>query len=115
MEGSSSFVGLADFGGGADSLTIGGSAVFSGTLANSAGLAVAVNGGAFDVGGAATISSLSVTDEGILAVTLDGGDGGTALTVTGNASFAEDSKRSEERRVGNEWVSTCGARGSPGH
>src|SRR3546814_1060920 len=84
MEGSSSFVGLADFGGGADSLTIGGSAVFSGTLANSAGLAVAVNGGAFDVGGAATISSLSVTDEGILAVTLDGGDGGTALTVTGN-------------------------------
>ncbi|WOF41764.1 autotransporter outer membrane beta-barrel domain-containing protein [Sphingopyxis indica] len=92
MEGSSRFVGLADFGGGADSLTIGGSAVFSGTLANSAGLAVAVNGGAFDVGGAATISSLSVTDEGILAVTLDGGDGGTALTVTGNASFAEDSK-----------------------
>ena len=92
LSGSARFVGLADFGGGSDTLTIGDSAVFSGTLANSSGLDVAVNGGAFDVGGAATISSLSVTDEGILAVTLDGGDDGTALTVTGNASFGEDTK-----------------------
>src|SRR3546814_20351491 len=82
MEGSSSFVGLADFGGGADSLTIGGSAVFSGTLAHSAGLAVTVNGGAFDVGGAATLSSPSGTHEGILAVPPNGGDRRPARTVT---------------------------------
>src|SRR3546814_941184 len=73
--------------------------------------------------------SLDVTDKGVLAVTLDGGDAGTALTVTGGASFGEDSKlqlklssieeaegeRSEERRVGKECVSTCRSRWSPYH
>lgn len=92
MEGSSRFTGLADFGGGSDTLSIGGTSVFSGTLANSSGLGVSVNGGAFDVQGAATIASLSVTGKGVLGVTLDGDDGGTALTVIGNASFDEDSK-----------------------
>src|SRR3546814_17860309 len=92
MAGSSTFNGVADFGGGSDTLTIGGTARFTGTLANSAGLAVGVSGGTFDVGGAATIASLDVTDKGVLAVTLDGGAAGTALTVTGHASFHEDSK-----------------------
>src|SRR3546814_13641814 len=92
MAGSSTFNGVADFGGGSDTLTIGGTARFTGTLANSAGLAVGVSGGTFDVGGAATIASLDVTDKGVLAVTLDGGAAGTALTVTGHASFDEDWK-----------------------
>jgi len=53
---------------------------------------VSVSGGTFDVAGAATISSLAVTDKGVLGVTLDGGATGTALQVTGNASFGADSK-----------------------
>ena len=60
LAGTSKFTGLADFGGGTDTLSIGGTSVFSGTLANSQGLAVSVAGGTFDVGGAATISSLAV-------------------------------------------------------
>lgn len=92
LSGTAKFQGLADFGGGSDTLTIGGTSLFSGTLANSAGLAVSVNGGAFDVRGAATIASLSVTDEGVLGVMLDTGSTGTALQVTGNASFGEDSQ-----------------------
>lgn len=92
LAGTSKFGGLADFGGGSDTLTIGGTAIFSGRLANAQGLAVAVNGGAFDVVGAATISSLAVTNKGVLGVTLDGGTTGTAIQVTGNASFGAESK-----------------------
>src|SRR3546814_15680636 len=71
---------------------MGGTARVTGARANWAGLAVGVSCGTFDVGGAATIASLDVTDKGVLAVTLDGGAAGTALTVTGHASFDEDSK-----------------------
>lgn len=92
LAGSSKFTGTVDFGGGTDKLTIGGSSAFSGGLLNSQGLAVSVSGGTFDVAGAATISSLAVTDKGVLGVTLDGGATGTALQVTGNASFGADSK-----------------------
>ncbi len=92
LAGTSIFNGMADFGGGADMLTIGGSSLFTGTLANSQGLAVTVDGGTFDVSGAATISSLAVTGKGVLGVTLDAGSSGTALSVTGNASFADQSK-----------------------
>ncbi|MGL3821179.1 autotransporter outer membrane beta-barrel domain-containing protein [Sphingopyxis sp. R3-92] len=92
LAGSSKFTGTVDFGGGTDKLTIGGSSAFSGGLLNSQGLAVSVSGGTFDVAGAATISSLAVTDKGVLGVTLDGGAAGTALQVTGNASFGADSK-----------------------
>lgn len=92
LAGTSKFGGLADFGGGSDTLTIGGTALFSGRLANAQGLAVTVNGGAFDVVGAATISSLAVTNKGVLGVTLDGGSVGTAIQVTGNASFGAESK-----------------------
>jgi hypothetical protein len=92
LAGTSKFGGLADFGGGSDTLAIGGTSVFSGRLANAQGLAVAVNGGTFDVVGAATISSLAVTNKGVLGVTLDGGASGTAIQVTGNASFGAESK-----------------------
>ena len=92
LAGSSKFTGTADFGGGTDKLTIAGTSAFSGRLLNSQGLAVSVSGGTFDVTGAATISSLAVTDKGVLGVTLDGGTAGTALQVTGNASFGADSK-----------------------
>lgn len=92
LAGTSVFSGLADFGGGSDALNIGGTARFSGTLANSSGLAVSVSGGTFDAGGAATIASLAVTDKGALGVLLDGGNAGTAINVTGNASFGAESK-----------------------
>ena len=92
LAGSSKFTGTADFGGGTDKLTIAGTSAFSGRLLNSQGLAVSVSGGTFDVTGAATIASLAVTDKGVLGVTLDGGTAGTALQVTGNASFGADSK-----------------------
>src|SRR3546814_3999637 len=73
---------------------LGGTSIFSGTLANSQGLAVSVAGGAFDIGGKATIASLAVTDKGTLGVMLDSGTTGTGLQVTGNASFGDE--RSEE-------------------
>lgn len=92
LAGTSKFGGVADFGGGSDTLTIGGTSLFSARLANSQGLAVAVNGGTFDVVGAATIASLAVTNKGVLGVTLDGGNTGTAIQVTGNASFGAESK-----------------------
>src|SRR3546814_7501092 len=58
--------------------------------------------------------SLDVTDKGVLAVTLDGGDAGTALTVTGGASFGEDSKlqlklSSIEEAEGEHIVVTAGS------
>jgi hypothetical protein len=92
LAGTAKFAGLADFGGGADSLTIGGTSIFTGSLANAQGLAVAVGGGTFDVTGAAQIASLAVTDKGTLGVLLDTGSTGTALQVTGNASFGAESK-----------------------
>lgn len=113
MTGTSKFNGAADFGGGADTLSIGGTSVFSGTLANSQGLAVSVSGGTFDVAGAATISSLAVTDKGVLGVMLDSGSTGTALQVTGNASFGAESKlllklSSIEKAEGKHVVLTAG-------
>lgn len=114
LAGTAKFQGLADFGGGADTLTIGGTSVFSGTLANSSGLAVSVSGGAFDVRGAATIASLSITDEGVLGVMLDTSSTGTALQVTGNASIGADSTlalqlSSIENAEGEHIVLTAGS------
>ncbi len=113
LAGTSVFSGTADFGGGSDTLTIGGTSRFSGSLANSQGLAVSVDGGTFDVSGAASIASLAVTNKGVLAVTLDDGSTGTALTVGGTASFAADSKlalklSSLEEAEGNHIVLTAG-------
>jgi hypothetical protein len=114
LGGTSVFSGTADFGGGSDTLTIGGTSRFSGNLLNSQGLAVSVDGGTFDVTGAASIASLAVTNKGALAVTLDGGSTGTALTVAGNASFGTESKlllklSSLEQAEGNHTVLTAGS------
>lgn len=114
LAGTSKFTGTADFGGGADTLNIGGTSVFSGRLQNSGGLAVSVSGGTFDVVGAATISSLSITDKGVLGVTLDTGNTGTALQVTGNASFGTESTlalklSSIENAEGEHIVLTAGS------
>src|SRR3546814_5439599 len=89
-------------------------------LANSQGLAVSVAGGTFDVGGAATISSLAVTEKGTLTVMLDTGATGTNLQVTGNASFAEESKlalklSSIEQAEGQHVVLTAGTLRSEEH
>ncbi|MBL0915272.1 MAG: autotransporter domain-containing protein, partial [Sphingopyxis sp.] len=114
LAGSSSFTGTADFGGGSDVLTIAGTAKFVGKLQNSQGLAVSVDAGTFDIGGAATISSLAVTNKGSLAVMLDNGADGTALNVSGNASFGAESKlilklKNIESAEGNHIVLTAGS------
>ena len=113
LAGTSKFTGLADFGGGTDTLTIGGTSIFSGTLANAQGLAVSIAGGTFDIGGAAAISSLAVTDKGTLGVMLDTGNTGTNLQVSGNASFGAESKlalklSSIEKAEGRHIVLTAG-------
>ncbi|TXC70624.1 autotransporter outer membrane beta-barrel domain-containing protein [Sphingomonas ginsenosidivorax] len=93
LAGTSSFAGTADFGGGSDTLTLAGTSRFTGSIANAANLAVAVTGGTLGVTGAASIASLSVGGQGVLAVTLDKTGGtGTLITVAGTASFDKDSK-----------------------
>lgn len=113
LAGTSVFSGTADFGGGSDTLSIAGSSRFSGKLLNAQGLAVTVDAGTLDVGGATTISSLAVTNKGSLAVTLDNGAAGTALNVTGGASFGAESKlilklTSIENAEGNHVVLSAG-------
>ena len=95
LGGTSVFNGTADFGGGSDTLTLGGTARFTGTLANSAGLAVNVNGGMLDLtnSGPVQIGSLAVGGQGVLAVTIDAAGGThTSFDVAGDASFASGSK-----------------------
>ncbi len=93
LTGSSSFAGAADFGGGSDTLTLTGTSRFTGRIANAANLAVAVTGGTLGITGAASIASLSVGGQGVLAVTLDKTGGtGTVVTVAGTAAFDKDSK-----------------------
>lgn len=92
LAGTSVFSGTADFGSGGDTLTIAGSSRFSGKLLNAQGLAVSVDGGTFDVSGATAIASLAVTNKGALAVLLDKSADGTALNVSGNASFGAESR-----------------------
>ena len=113
LAGTSVFSGTADFGGGSDTLTIAGTSKFAGKLLGSQGLAVSVDAGTFDVGGGATISSLAVTNKGSVAVLLDKGADGTALNVSGTASFAADSKlvlkiKDIESAEGNHVVLTAG-------
>ena len=114
LAGTSKYSGAVDFGGGADTLSIGGTSIFSGTLANSQGLSVAVSGGTFDVSGTTTIASLAVTDKGTLGVLLDTGSTGTALQISGNASFGAESKlalrlTSIEQAEGQHVVLTAGS------
>ncbi|WP_324750894.1 autotransporter domain-containing protein [Sphingomonas sp. LY54] len=87
--------GNVDFGGGADSLTLAGTSVFSGALANSAGLAVNVAGGTLDLTnkGAVALSSLTLAQGSSLTVSIDSAAGtNTLYDVAGAASFAQDTK-----------------------
>src|SRR3546814_11046615 len=84
-----------------------------GTVANSQGRSGSVAGVTFDGGGAGTISALAVTEKVTLTVMLDTGATGTNLQVTGNASFAEESKlalklSSIEQAEGQHVVLTAG-------
>ncbi len=86
----SSFTGNVDFGGGADMLTLSGTARFAGSLANSANLAVKINGGTLDVSKPTQIGSLEVGEGGIFVATLNKAPGaGSAYDVAGTASFAD--------------------------
>ena len=91
--GTTIFNGSVDFGGGADTLTIGGTSVFTGQLTNATGAAVSVQKGTFNVVKTASIASLNVTEGGTIGVLLSQAAGeGSALNVSGTASFAADSK-----------------------
>ncbi len=113
IAGTSRHIGNIDFGGGSDTLGITDTGVFSGSLTNATGLAASVAGGIFDVKGNASIASLAVTGGGTLGVTL-GGPSDTNITVSGNASFADNSKlllqlSSIEEGEGQHIVLTAGS------
>ena len=90
LAGTSAFSGDADFAGGAATFTMADKAIFAGKFLNSQNVAVAIEGGTFDLRGAATISSLAVGKDGVLVATL--GAETTGLTVSGDASFADGAK-----------------------
>jgi hypothetical protein len=90
LAGTSRFTGTVDFGGGADTLTIAGSAVFSGGLTNAGNLAVNVTSGGLNIARPVSIGSLTVGADGVLLATLDKTEGeGTFYNIAGNASFAD--------------------------
>lgn len=93
LSNTSTFSGQADFGGAAGSLTLADKAVFSGKLLQGQNVAVAVTGGTLDLASPTSIASLDVGATGTIVATLskDGG-AGSALTVGGNASFADGAK-----------------------
>lgn len=89
LAGTSSFTGAADFGGGADILEIGATAIFNAQLANSAGLAVTVNGGTFRAAqqGQVALASLSLGNGSRIGVDIDGVAGThTLYNVAGAAN-----------------------------
>ena len=93
LSGDALFTGNADFGGGAGVFTIAGSSAFSGRLVGAQNVAVNIAGGGIVLDGPATIASLDVGANGIIGATVGGPEGtNTAITVTGNASFAAGSK-----------------------
>ena len=95
MAGTSTLTGTADFGGGTDLLEIGGTARFRGTLANSAGLAVQMNGGTFAAGNAGTvgIASLTTTGASTIGVNIDAAAGtNTLYQVAGAATLGAGTK-----------------------
>ncbi|GAA0486598.1 autotransporter outer membrane beta-barrel domain-containing protein [Parasphingorhabdus litoris] len=90
-----SVVGRLDFGGGADRLTVSDGASFRGSFAGTADAAINVNGGTLVVTNTAgvDVTSLNVTDEGTLGVTIDGRSGSfTQFRVAGIANFDEGTK-----------------------
>lgn len=93
LSGTSAFAGTADFAGGTGTLTLGDNALFKGRLAGSENVSVTVDGGTLDLGVPTTLSTLAVGANGVIVGTLSKDPAaGTAITVTGNASFAEGAK-----------------------
>src|SRR5690606_20264538 len=90
LAGSARFIGDVDFGGGAGTLTLAGSSVFSGSLLNSADVAVNVGGGCLHAANHASLASLAVGGRGGLAAALEARPGEAALyDGAGAAGFAE--------------------------
>ena len=92
LAGDSTFVGSADFGGGADGLQISGNALFEGAISGAAGLDVVVDGGTLTATnlGSVALSSLTVSGEGVLGVSIDADEGkNTLYDVAGAAAFGE--------------------------
>ena len=93
LSGTSSFSGTADFAGGAAAVTLSDKSAFSGRFVDSQNVAVALEGGTLDLASPTTIASLEVGAKGIIVATLSKEAGeGSAITVGGNASFAEGAK-----------------------
>ncbi|MBX7481942.1 autotransporter outer membrane beta-barrel domain-containing protein [Qipengyuania qiaonensis] len=93
MSGTSSFSGEADFGGGAASVTFADKASFTGRFIDSQNVAVALEGGTLDLASPTTIASLEVGAKGVIVATLSKKeDEGSALTVSGDASFEKGAK-----------------------
>ncbi|OJY67976.1 MAG: transporter [Sphingobium sp. 66-54] len=114
VTGTSLFNGTADFGGAASTLDVGTGSAFAGTLANAGNLAVTLAGGQMALSQPAQISSLAVTDKGLLAITLgDAGNTAPLLDVSGAASFAADSRialrvTDVEKAVGDHLILRAG-------
>ena len=93
LSGTSGFAGTADFAGGAGKLTLADKALCKGRLVGSENLSVMVNGGALDLTGPTTLSTLAVGANGVVVTTLSKDPAaGSGITVTGNASFADGAK-----------------------
>lgn len=94
LAGTSALTGAVDFGGGADTLTLGDKARFSGTLANGGGAAVTVTGGMLDVRNTGTValSSLNVSGDSTIGVTVDPTTHSATQYQVGTASFGQGSK-----------------------
>lgn len=93
MSGDALFSGLADFGGGAGTLSLANSSAFTGRLLGAQNVAVGVSGGTLVLSGPTTIASLNVGEAGVIGATLGGRAGdATAITVSGNATFAKGAK-----------------------
>ncbi|MBD59777.1 MAG: autotransporter domain-containing protein [Citromicrobium sp.] len=93
LAGTARFVGSADFAGGAASVLLSDNALFQGRFIGSDNVAVALDGGVLDLQTPTTLASLSVGSTGVLVATLSKDPAeGSALTVTGNASFDDGAK-----------------------
>ena len=93
LSGDALFNGTADFGGGAGTLTLANSAAYSGRLIGAQNVAVGVSGGLLALTGPTSIASLNVGATGVIGATLGGpASDSTAITVSGNATFAKGAK-----------------------
>ena len=74
-------------------MSIANTAGFGGRLVNAQNVAIGLSGGTLALNGPTTIASLDVGATGVIGATLGSGAGSdTAITVTGNATFASGSK-----------------------